>query len=487
MDLREAIARLSVLADASALGLTPWAVATGAILCAATGRRAAAWMPLALGLGALLAVGWSAVAAFLAPTSDRARDAVAQGWVHFAHAATASAVAAMVTAAVAPRDAGAHRDDRLVLTIVSGGLGSLVLIHAIAVFGGRLVLGQLVVVTTAVCGTLVLAHGRYAARHEGRSRAWLVATAVGLMALAAHGALQAESWSLPREAPISDVLRPIDDVGPLRVTCAGAAAQAVLVAAWLSPRGSPAAVRLPGLWVAVASPFIAVGALWSAAGPGSGGRLGADGVDLPRAFGPLPSPTASCVRTLTGDVWRRLPAVACGAQDLLVAAGSARASELLDAASWGSHEVLARAPAIGSNRGPLAQSDLVAVAMELRGESVPTEIDEVGGALAAWDAWLERVAPGPSATLWVVDGADGSMLLLHALRGLPLDDDERRNRVFRTYLADAHDPRVALVAGSRWTVQQVVDLCLEARRAAPGQEVRCTVVRSGSAHSGMRP
>lgn len=411
---------------------------------------------------------------------ERAQDTFALAMASEFHMVAALALGAWllaVTVGAAPR---ARQDDRAVLEVVAAGMGSLVAAYGIAVATHRLTFFQLLLVLVAGTGIAVLAHGRLQGRQLSATRGLFVAVAVAATWASGHVALVAESFGLGSGAPVADVLRPIDEAPSLWVTGSGVTVGLVLVGLWIAPevpfRVPKGIVVSVGAWILVI--LAPVPALFAAHSVAVGGRFNLEGVALPRAHGTLAFPTGTCVGSEPAPV-ARFPGVPCAGPLLWIGDANDPAIGLFASGTPGPHQLLVQLPANGLTRGPMLQADMAGVDVELWDEPMPTVFEEGTPALDQLDHWITGLRPGTLAPVWIVDSEEGPMLMMHGGRGLPLVDGARRARVLREYLAEAEGPAIVLAVSTRWTLQQVVDLCLDARRATPERFVACLIVPTG--------
>jgi len=139
------------------------------------------------------------------------------------------------------------------------------------------------------------------------------------------------------------------------------------------------------------------------------------------------------------------------------------------------------APPVEASSGPLAALSWRAVAVRwVQGPLPPMTAPDasVHGQLDAWlDEQLGEPDPGDPrrSGVWLLDRPEGEMILLAAGGGVTLKGRRQRRAVVDRLLGASEEPRLVLVLGGRWTVQDAVDRCVDAR-ASRGAHLPCVWV-----------
>lgn len=273
------------------------------------------------------------------------------------------------------------------------------------------------------------------------------------------------------------------------------------LAAWLAgvdrtalhPRGLLAAAV--GLACVVGLGAVNTSALGPLRDAAAGGSLGSDGnAGLPRIEGGSVVPRASCVATPGSAGWAlrsRFEARGCADEDrLLVAAPGEAPAHFVGGETWfaegdprpsGTLELMTAVPPSGERRGPLLALGVAAVPVQWVAEALPEAFTPDRQLADQLEGWLDAQLGVPRApdhvpgSVWMVDTPQGAMILMTG-GGITVEDPEHRREIVGRLLASGDAPRVVLVLGARWTVQQALDLCDHGRRE-DGETVPCVWVR----------
>ncbi len=216
----------------------------------------------------------------------------------------------------------------------------------------------------------------------------------------------------------------------------------------------------------------------------AGGRLGGMAAEeLPLARGSTGLPTGACVASGSADwtIRERFEGVTSCEGPLIVGARGEESAAKVVRHSWSETarplEVLVRIPRRATEGGPLRYADRRVFEVGWVPGTLPSSFAPEAGTREQLDAWLTRQTAGSSLStpeaqnVWVVDTPRGAMVLLSSL-GITLEEGAEGRRALAELLAPLESPRLVQVAADGWTLQQMVDLCVDAQALVPG-DVPC--------------
>jgi hypothetical protein len=220
----------------------------------------------------------------------------------------------------------------------------------------------------------------------------------------------------------------------------------------------------------------------------AGERLVEDDQDLPQVRGLVHPPRAACVaqhpELRIQALWPGAEPASCAGRTSVVVPASVFASDLIGH-RWGAPsvwlELFVRTGGRSVTAGPLQLTDRAVVDVQSVAENLPSRFDPEQGFAAQLDAWLrdqlgEREETElVSGNVWVVDTPRGSMMLLPGA-GVTVSDPATRRETLGELLDAVERPRLVQVAGSAWTIQDALDLCMEVQ-TLDAREVPCVWVR----------
>lgn len=196
--------------------------------------------------------------------------------------------------------------------------------------------------------------------------------------------------------------------------------------------------------------------------------------ELPRSQARAELSEAPCVAWPEGEGWAvrpRWPSAACdGADRVAVAvAGSAQAA-FVGQRAWARGvavlDMVLEAEGVFP-RGPLAALAWRALPVHWVPDPIPDVFALDRMLSEQLEDWLDGqlgVQRGPGdvpGSVWVVDAPQGSMILMTG-GAVTVSDPADRRDILARLLQTGDEPRLVLVLGERWTVQDAVDLCADA-------------------------
>ncbi|MFT4624655.1 MAG: hypothetical protein ACI8PZ_003314 [Myxococcota bacterium] len=452
---------------------------------------------VALGTAEVAWMGWRVEVGSLGTTAELAAVFVAASgtWVH---ATLAAAAAALVGAIVWAWRSGPVSDAFHMPWTVAAALAALLTAQFLGLRLGGAHGWLLVPMAFAHVGIAVIGVGMARRRLRTHTLGWTVAASIGLACLSASVGLQAEAYRPliyggidPRDATaLEAAARTLRVTGPGLLAAAGAVS-------WAARHPAPSRSQRWQVGTVVLA-IAVVGIAWTVTGRtlarlARGAAGGAIDVlpasELPLARAPVAPPSGTCTAWREDGVWTAAPRFPGGTdcqsapQWVVVARAQAPAHEMVRHA-WSDSaialEVLVRIHRRARDNGPLRFDDRRSMPVDWVPDTLPSEFDARGGMRAQLDLWLDGILDGtpawrgPTENVWIVDTPRGGMILLSGL-GVTVTEPDERRRALADLLAPLTRPRLVQVVADGWSMQDVVDQCLEVQALVP-DDVPCTWV-----------
>ncbi len=378
----------------------------------------------------------------------------------------------------------------MVLEVTLTGVASAVLAYAVGRFEGGPATWALweVLITLAVIGLFSVGSYRGAVVDL---RPTLLGTAViATFWRGAAASIVANAYAVRTDGhmpPLHNIVRIWDQLAGLNSTAAGPLIAVLFAGFATARRGS---WWLPRTW-AVAGGVLAFVAVEAEASAWFW-RPYAEGGDLvwradaaaPRIWGRVPYPGGDCVRAVredgvvSTDRWFGSGSCDPGVPTLVQIGADAPAEALFHPDLPGRFEVQVVLPDSGVHRGPLRWIDVGGLWIERLDERVPESLLSEAR-LHALDGWLEDARPGRPQPFWVIERVGGPLAPAAPDASRAADDLTERRDVWRAHLSSGSAASVVFVVNHGWTVQDLVDRCVEARRGGVFDAVQCIIARSG--------